>query len=616
MNDDPNAEMNTRHGARTRKKRAITFVASPIPLVTNSNMDDSQPLIDFSQYYSDDFEAEINSTNYNSVVDSDGNKLEPIFSEIVAQFNQKNLEDLITNPPNPISRLKSAIHRAISPEVFHQMIKFFPPIMPTNNPNAKPLIYFLLRVIKACNDPHKTVDWSTQIVLDPFYDVNLHQHPKEPREIKGICLSPFGKTGTQKSWVVLEKDNAFTFYNPNVNNTSLSLNAKGKCGSIQSSSKKLYIQVNDSSGKMIKKFTPVDDSEYDLWNELTTDHPPYFFLTFSQVERPIQSKIIPALYKELIADDTILLQALLKSTSQKDSFSLMENLFKVFSYAGKVNEFLIITVILEFRKSNLLPQTILRGNSPLTSLFRVFYEKFGIQYYNTSLRKVIKYIDQCGDLSLKNPINAPERRCYSIFFKVIKHILKSNYSVPPEMKHMASILKSIIAVRFNSKKCTYNALNNFFYLRFFNSILCVPSKMEKNIQLQNESVLSAFATILSNVFNLVPMKDKYEPFNGWNQRLYRQTFNDIVDFVFSIADLDVVPKYDPPSVDELRMSLEEIAVLLSRSFNATSSIAKAPTFPKKYNAAISHPKRRSINGWMFGAFLQRYFQENVAVREL
>lgn len=598
-----------------KRKRAMTFSKSDAPARNLAEMDENLPLIDFLDYYDDEIRTQIDQMNFDLVVDSNDNKLEPLLPEIIKQFETEDVKQLLANPPPPLVKLKEAINKSIPYETVSQMTRFWPPIIPTSDPRAKPLLFFLLKIIQDSQFPLTAVQWCSNVAFNMSHYGKSHINPN----LKAICVcnpppaknSKKGKGNTQSdasfSWADIDKNDEFTFYTFNTDGKSLRINKRGKCSSIVVNKSNSTIQVKDQS-KILMEFTPIDKKQLDLWGKIKSSDPPPFPLMLSNVsiERPLPSKLLPAFYKCLTGDDLLVLKALLyyKVTKSGSTPGFMEALFDIFSYAGKVNELILATAIVEFQSPNLSPGTILRGTSQLSNLLKVFYERFGVKYIQRSLKKAIKYIDKAGNLSLKNPIQAPISRVYTVLFRVLKHILKSINEVPPEMRHIASILKSLITLRFNSKQVAYNVLNNVFYLRFINAYMVLPSKVGIETINDPREVLIPFASLLGYIFNLQPMRDKYEPFNTWNDRLTKHTFNDIIDFVFSICDIDEIPKYESPPKERLQQSLEFILSNLSKTHEA---------FSTEYNRLLNSHTEMPVPGWVFGSLLEQYFQENVTL---
>lgn len=596
-----------------KRKRAMTFSKSDIPSRNIAEMNENQPLIDYFEYYEDEIRVEVDQISFDSIVDSNVSRIEPLLPEIIKQFETEDIKQLLSHPQPPLIKLKEAINACIPYDVVSQMAKYWPPIIPTSDPRAKPLLYFLLKIIQESKFPQITIQWISYVAFDmSYYGRSSQDNPN----LKAICVcnsvasKKSKKDNTQQgnsSWADIDKKNEFSFYTPGANNQSLKITKRGICNSIIVNKSTSTIQVKDSA-KILMEFTPVDKKQLDYWEKIKSSDPPPFPLILSNIsiERPLPSKLLPAFYKCITGDDLLVLKALLcyKVTKAANSPGLMEALFDIFAYAGKINEFILTSVIVEFQLPNLTSGTILRGTSQLSSLLKVFYEKFGVQYILNSLKSVIKYIDKAGNLNLKNPIQSPVSRVYTVLFRVIKHILKSGNSVPPEMRHLASVLKAVTTMRFNSKQVVYNVLNNFFYLRFINAYMVLPKKVGIETINDSREVLIPFASLLGYVFNLQPMKDKYELFNTWNSRLTKHTFNDIIDFVFSVCDIDEIPKYDPPPADKLQKSLEFVLDAISKNHEA---------FCVEYERLIKNHTEMAIPGWVFGSLLQRYFQENVTL---
>ena len=97
------------------------------------------------------------------------------------------------------------------------------------------------------------------------------------------------------------------------------------------------------------------------------------------------------------------------------------------------------------------------------------------------------------------------------------------------------------------------------------------------------------------------MGDKYAPFQGWNHRLVKHIFPELVNWVLSIGDEYEEPHYEQPSEDELKEALLVIVKKITE---------KRDDFQKVYNELVAN-EPRNVVGWNFASFVQGYFDENV-----
>ncbi|OHT12256.1 GTPase-activator protein [Tritrichomonas foetus] len=595
---------NKKHSRHVKRKRACTFDSPATNSFTEAEMNEDIPLIDFSSFYHESTRNDVESLKCDALIDPDGTSIIGQFPEILNLFNTLDLDSLFNSPPEPIKRFQNTIHRILSVTILQQMLNLWPPVLPTSTREATALIFFLIKIINNSTQPMNVVHWCSKIIVEKDW---YGRSSQENSILKGICLCRRKRKVLRENrdfWAELDHANQFTLYL--IQNSKLNIITQCECKSIVLKRKGTIISINNSEGESVKKIIPIDPIQCELWEKINTSTPPSFPLMLTTIERPLPDTLIPAFYEALISDDLLVLRALLhyKVTKITNGTALTEALLDVFAHAGKVNELLLAFIGTEFASPSLTINLILRSNSQLTNLFKVYFKRYGTNYYDNFLKKIIKYVDKAGDLSIKNPINAPESRVKAVLFTTLKHIIRSGVDISPQMRHIASILKAGISLRFNSKQAVYNALSGYFCLRYIGSALTDPKKIDPDIELEHDPslVLIPFSSLLMNIFNLLPLAGRFEAFNIWNQRLKKHMFPKIVDFVISIAELEQIPVYDPPSPERLHEALDIILNELTSAHGA---------FNEEYNNLLRNPKGETLLGLNFGTFLQSFFKENV-----
>jgi hypothetical protein len=309
-------------------------------------------------------------------------------------------------------------------------------------------------------------------------------------------------------------------------------------------------------------------------------------------------------YQSVIADDLVLLRTFTHFSVCKvqEGVPMIRALMDIFAYAGKVNALLSALCAMDFDNDALQSTGVLRTNSHLTNLVKVFVMKFGAAYFHNITEKLIEYVLQAGDVSLKAVEQCDKMRVQQMVVTALHTVLKSGPLVPRHMRHLAAVLKSTAAVRFNRKQAVYHTLSGFFFLRFFTGAIMDATLFEgyrpapPNIQ---ATVLIPFAQLLQIPLNLNVYSGRYEIFDGWNHHFIKHIFPQLLRFTNSLADMDEVPEYPAPDQVTVQRAL---GLLIDRM------VKNQEPFEERYREVISSTKTTSPMNWNFAAFLMSFFK--------
>lgn len=483
----------------------------------------------------------------------------------------------------------------------------FPPRIINPTEDAKSVTFVLIDLLNSLK-PQKSSEWVKWMSINMIPEEYKSIQNFKSSYIKACCVCHRKRKMFNDEtffWAVLDIHNHFTLYN--TTNGQLTVHMEADIGSIKLSHSGKTVKLFDKSGIRVKRIIPIDPSQNELWakvmNLSTLPKLPFFF-TNSAV--PIPDLLLFALNEVLLAPDRTAVRAIthFKVSKVSQSVDLADALFDIYAYAGKVNDLITVMVASEFSATELTQNTVLRGNSHLTNLFKIFFKRFGFKYYQSFLKRIVLYIDSKGDLSLKRPAEVNSQKAQTMVFTVLNRIAGSLEHVPIEIRHFASILKQAAALRFNSKQATYNTISGFFYLRFVSSILSNPLETDPSLQLQNPwlNVMVPAAQLMMTPFNLIQMGGKYDVFNSWNKILTKKIFPMLIEFVFSIAVCNEEPVYQPPSKERLREALQVVWSKIGESNGE---------FVKMYKQLAFESLPCTSLGAGFANFLTGYFNQNI-----
>ena len=575
---------------------------------SNSRVNDflagDEPLYFLNQFYegASDF---LDSYDPSKLPTLNDRPLEECREDIITAFmsmDPAKWREFVTSQPEILRQLRSAIRTSIPTHAFREFLACWPVSCPSD-PTIKNLLIFLAHLVREQEpDDAACILWWVATSLAPD---NWHRSASiRSSIIKCACQVTIPKRGGD-FWLLLDMNNRFYVQTPSGDDFATVM--CGKVSGVQVEGK--HVKLFDRDGELVLKFTPKEQSQLAIWKAVLTKDPiPFPMRLTSNMDGQIPSQLLPALYEILTADDMLVLRALTHYSVVKvaEGVPLQFALVDIFSYAGKMNQFLLSMVGNEFNGESLLQTSVLRGNSHLTCLFKVWNERFGKDYVSNVIQKMIEFVDSFGDVHIDNPEECDEHAAKKILLTCLRAVLNSQEHVSLEMRHLASVLKSVSGCRFNTKQAAFNTLSGYFFLRFVTALFTCPEGFDKTMKLNDDLTkgLTAFSPVLQVAFNLISYGGKYNRFSSWNAYVKKRIFPSLVNFAFSIAEIDEVPEYPAPPVERLEKSLKTVFHFMSGSHEK---------FCKRYhelleeNADIVQPV-----GWNICAFLQSLFKNNIA----
>jgi len=330
-------------------------------------------------------------------------------------------------------------------------------------------------------------------------------------------------------------------------------------------------------------------------------------LILCSLEPPYPVPVLVSFFEALTLDDMILLRAIVHYgvVPVNEGVAFIDALLDIFAFAGKIEQFLIALIGLEFSKDELQINTVLRANTHVTNLFKAFFARYAKPYFDSCLSKIIDYILGVGNIGLSHIESADKEKAEVMLFTVLKYILHSENVIPAEIRYLASILKAEAIVRFNNKQATYNTLVGFICLRFITAVIADPIMFRPNTEEfspEMMTMLMPFSQLLQTPINLAPFDERFEKFSDWNPRVRKHIWPKLIKFVLSVADLKEKLFYQPPSEEQVFKSLSRVL---------TSSSAKFQQFKNQYEFLQRDPNVFHPIGWNLAGFLSAFFQGNV-----
>ena len=527
-------------------------------------------------------------------------------ADAISQLDPSRWRDFVVDQPQILVDLRTTIRQSIRTQNFRDFFACWPIACPHDDV-LKNLLLFFARMVREQDpeDAERVVWW----VITSLAPDTWHRNQSSVRSsvIKCACQVTIPKRKGD-FWILLDMNNRF-YVQTTGSGDEMATVMCGKVSAVEVEEKQKAVKLTDREGEVVLKFVPKEPEQVAIWKTILTKDPvPFPMRLTSDMDGQTPSQLLPALYEVLTSDDMLVLRALTHYSVVKvaEGVPLQFALVDIFSYAGKMNQFLVTMVGNEFNGESLLPTSVLRGNSHLTCLSKVWNERFGKDYVASVIHKMIEFVEGYGDLGLNNLETCNEKAAKKILLTCLKAVINSQEHVSPEMRHLASVLKSVSGCRFNTKQASFNTISGYFFLRFVTALFTCPEGFDKSIKLNDETTrqLTQFSPVLQTPFNLISYGGKYNKFSSWNRFIQKRIFPDLVDFAFSIAEIDEVPEYPAPNVERLEKALKTVLHFISISRDK---------FSKRYNELLNeNADIVQPVGWNIGAFLQSLFKNNIA----
>jgi hypothetical protein len=321
-------------------------------------------------------------------------------------------------------------------------------------------------------------------------------------------------------------------------------------------------------------------------------------------------------YDEIIADDMMVVRALCHPSVSRvmDGGELCEALLAIFAHARRVTPLLFTLCGLAFEGTSVGSETAsLSEHSHMTMMFRVFFTKFGADYVEKVISKIAAYIDGIGDLDLRSNSQAPEQQSKTkkAVFTVMDALLHTEQFVPKEIRHLAAVLKAVVAVQFNRHDELFRAISGFFFVRFVTTWLADSKRCGCELRNDIAKVVAPFARLLQRPFSLNAFPQRFPGCMPLNHHLVT-IFPQIIRFTaaitkFGTEEEENAPDYPPPSDDELIQAIEKVL-----KFIYIGMPGCPPPYPKfiaRYGELVEG-NSTGPRGWMIGSYLLSFFKAN------
>jgi hypothetical protein len=557
--------------------------------MTRPTIDENEPHIIFSRF-SPATQSRVDSADFQTLPPIGGQPAPQIHARLVAAFDATTTQDLTANPPPPIATLRDIIIEQFRQDAggFQSLFGTWPPQFPDGSSTLATLLLFVATLLRDVARPLEVLRWLTAAVCPADW------HGSSPADSDILYVVSMTKVKGKVQYAMLDRKRYLRVDATNNDGREMRCVMSAKVKNVAMSGKGLKFTFDDNTTKSIAMPNPGS------W----VTHPP-FPLVLSSLEAPFPLPLLIAFFNCLTGSDMIVFRALIHFgvIPLSDGVPFIDALIDVFAYAGKIDQFLVTVIGMEFSKAELKYNTVLRSNTHVTNLFKAWLQRFDRPYFDLFLANAIDYIVSVGDIGLSHPENADIEKAETLLFTVFEQILASGPVIPAEIRHLASVLRALAIARFNSKQATYNTLAGFICLRFITATIADPVLFRPHTEPFSPEImrmLMPFSQLLQTPVNLAPLDGRFEGFAGMNRRIEAEVWPKLINWVLSVGDLPEKPKYEQPREADALNSITVVLTALSSHF---------PAFKAQYEALVAEEPQAHPITWSLSALFSSLFEE-------
>jgi len=552
---------------------------------------------------------QIDETIANTMLDDDYESLgvikdKPVkdcYISIVNEIDNNSIVSLIQNPPQIIEEFRRYVVSKIPMKSFFTIASTWPPVIPRLVPQVDAFIRLVIRMVSISNDPEKFIKWlATGLFPKSWVKTPSSQTPST------VASSLCTIDNTKKlHWAVIDSQSNFHMYQI-IENSDLKEVFFDRASRTKTTADGKGVIVMGQTGAEIFKFFPTDSLIVAFWASIFEKKRPHFFIFLTEIHDAIPFEVFEGIYTMLSHPDMIALRSLINpEVVLKEEIPLIiDPLIDIMNYAQRTTIFIgsVFSIAFESIKT---PDDVFSEGSLILSLTDAFVRRFISPYYKGFIQRLIYYIDS------KECISVNDMHSFEVlFFTIIKYIVSSLSLLPPEIRHIASMLQAYASIKFNNKVLVLQLISEF-YSRFLCEIISNPQKYDPMILVQHPNHLEQITKLLNVVIHLKPLTDE---FAQWNRRLEKHTFAKIEDFLISISDIhylsqneeginfvkNTAPDYPIPHQDVVVQSIRVLIPIISKNVRSFSHSLSVISTNKGINTMTL--------GWNFASSIQRYFK--------
>lgn len=521
------------------------------------------------------------------------------FQVIIADLMAQNdINELYEHPSEPLEQLLEGLRNMFTADIISNLTDTFPldseKIINSFHPSLQKSCAALASLVHENSLNDQFISWIGNALVPPqWHGCTSTESPYI--KLAGLfeLYKMIGKDHSPH-WAIISPQDEITIYKATDLTTPIDKPFHVTKLESSRSGRSIRVMNQDDIGA---RLIPDDRCTFDTW--LSSE--PLVPRCFAYYSDKIPEVIIKAFETALIQPDTYLLRAIMHEDviKIKETQQAMEALFNIFAKNDLVHRFLMAACALEFSKPNLDENQVLRSNSHVTWLFKVFYKKYGHDVYDNIIKPIIQKIEEKGPLNIKDQDTSHIQEVTDLLNSVIDTFLTGSQYIPKQFRHFASVLKSITATRLRTRHAVFNALSSFFCLRFSTAIIANPTDFDSDAKPKDVSnVLVPFAQLLQLPFNLQPFSERYFYLGDLKDKIIDR-YEEIYNYVVTIADINEPVEYEKPSDDVVHKSIYKLMEILA---------GNRANFVAKYTELYENDNDHSASSYAMSDFITKIFK--------
>jgi len=528
---------------------------------------------------------------------------------ICDDIGNNDLDVLFQNPTIDLKELQEALPKLFQIELFQRIQDEFPltprTIILEMEEKQRATFAALCTLIRSNNKNNTFLLWLAHNIVPSDWHGNTS---KENSKVFKLGIFEKHKTGIashEQYWAILDPNKNFKLLKANGEE-----DLQFRCENIDKSRSGNSLRVWKGQDNLGVRLVVIYDELLDHWCQSDVPLPCFFPYTIPNF--PVPDDIAAAFLEMLLSSDTVVLRAMIHHEVfpvDSTGMDFVKNLYTIFASRGLINRLISTIVAVEFSHPGDLNETmVLRGNSHLTCLFKLFATKFAKDYFYKVIKPIIDKVVESGDINITPPKDesqyaAAQERVKDLLFFGIDKVLASASEIPPQFKHIASLLKICTSLVLRSKHAVFNALSSFMFLRFFTPAIVAPQNVvpEEKTAPNAKVTTVPFSRLIQLPFNLqqIPI-DKYPHLKKLNEELYNK-YADIYNFAMDIAEYDKAAKYDKTTDEEALQASKALLITISKEKNQRN------TFIRRIKDLSEKEDEKSSVSFLFGNILAQCF---------
>ncbi|EAY05478.1 hypothetical protein TVAG_286560 [Trichomonas vaginalis G3] len=491
-------------------------------------------------------------------------------------FEKINCDNMFDIEQSETRQLLEKVQSVLLGESITTLVTNWPPTISSKNSKIKYLLVFLARTLKKVSSPTTFLQWICGMLFPKYW---TEKNSKSSSILRCVSLCQDGKN---TYWAIQDSKDEFYYYLIH-NNSDLELVKHMKIQSITISD--TGIIVNHDQKENVK-FRPINPKHIKLWNENKEKQINIIdFLTDKSQKYP--DILLISLFHLLNALDTYLIRSILMST-KKESFSeISESLFHINLYNGSP-QLLIETIVSLELENTKRADNLFSADSPCTQFLTKFVANFIKYFFDNSLSKIIKYIDNSGDLYLNKPDKCKKDVVQIKFTSALKYLISTVQDIPDEVKFIAHIIKMYTATKYNKSYIVTRAIASFFINCILKPTFTTPTLYDPTFSLQNPRTVSQMETLLEVAMELQLMEYHNTFFMFLDEHLKYHYQIHIEIFLYKLSEVKQIPRFAQTSKDKVMDSLNHVMNFISSNHDSISKNYFLLTESKKVTMTPIH----------------------------